>query len=201
MIIYGLTMQGKSEEVPQEVATWVLTREMLYPNINFIIDCQEPHRFQVEQFAFMAKKYARFFWKSRPEGGTEVVIFSYVRESWQIRIVGGLDQDENIADLSKEKNIRPLPRDLRNKIAGLPLDTVRVNEKEEGVLREKNDIPLERPLEMVPLLPEGRYTSEVSMSGEELGELLSDPIIGKAAERAIWDKDWETLKRLKEQGS
>ena len=46
MIVYGLTMQGKSEEIPKEVATWVFDRESKYPNIEFVIDCQNPHSSQ-----------------------------------------------------------------------------------------------------------------------------------------------------------
>ncbi len=39
MIVYGLTMQGKNDEVPVEVAAWLLERNSKYQNsIDFQVD-------------------------------------------------------------------------------------------------------------------------------------------------------------------
>ncbi|MFH1559769.1 MAG: hypothetical protein ABIC19_04660 [Patescibacteria group bacterium] len=194
-------MQGKAEEVPKEVATWLLERNSRYPNIDFTVDCWDPHPSQIEEFETTARKYSRLYSLNASLHGVLLVIFPYLRQSWNVKIVGGLDDKENIADRAKVENIKPLSVQLRAEIAGLPKleELEQISDEMIGLARKKGDEPLEKAIEMTPLPSDLRWTSEVSMSGEEFNELLSDPMTKKEAERAIWEKDWETLKRLKEQ--
>jgi hypothetical protein len=199
MIVYGLTMQEKPEQVPKEVATWLLERNSRYPNVDFTVECRDPHPSQVEEFVSMARKWSRVFSYSPPDYGIGAVSFLYLMQCWNVRIIGGLDEEGNIADRSKVEDIQPFSRELRAEIAGLPPDFERVGEGMIGIPRQDDDAPLEKPTEMISLPPDLRWTSDVSMSGEEFNKLLNDPQTKTEAERAIWEKDWEALKRLKEQ--
>jgi len=199
MIVYGLTMQEKPEQVPKEVATWLLERNSRYPNVDFTVECRDPHPSQVEEFVSMARKWSRVFSYSPPYYGIGAVSFLYLMQCWNVRIIGGLDEEGNIADRSKVEDIQPFSRELRAEIAGLPPDFERVGEGMIGIPRQDDDAPLEKPTEMISLPPDLRWTSDVSMSGEEFNKLLNDPQTKTEAERAIWEKDWEALKRLKEQ--
>ncbi len=216
MIVYGLTMQGKAEEIPKEVATWVFERESKYPNIEFVVDCWNPHSSQIDEFKSMARKYSRFysFWSkfvSTRVSGINVVVFPYLSEQWLVKIVGGINQKGEIADLSADEVRHPLPAALRAEIAELPIvpelpsEIEKINENVLGLIREKDNLPLERPSKMIPFSPDWRWTSEFSLSGDEIekfaesAKLLLDPAIQKEAECAIRAKDWEKLKQLRAQ--
>ncbi len=227
MIVYGLTMQGKPEAVPKEVATWLIERNSRYPNIDFIIDCWDPHHSQVEEFETAARKYSRLYYLTSPFSAGNIlnvlsVVFSYLKQSWTVRIVGAFNEKENkIAtpeertgseEGEREENIRSLPLVLRAEIAGLPTTPAPelslptgmelISKNTAGVTRHEDETPLEKPTEMVPLPPDLRRTSEFSLSGEEIEKfaqhagLLLEPDIQKEAERAFRAKDWKTLKRL-----
>ncbi len=213
MIIYGLTMQGKPEAIPKEVATWLFERNSRYPNIDFTVDCWDPHPSQVEEFETVARKYSRLysFWNkfvSTRVSGVNVVGFPYLNERWSVKIVGGINQKGEIADLIVDEVRKPLPAALRAEIAGLPItpelpsEVEKINENALGILRKEGDLPLERPTEMIPFPSDFKMTSEFSLSGEEIEKfaqhagLLLEPDIQKEAERALRAKDWETLKRL-----
>lgn len=216
MIVYGLTMQGKAEEIPKEVATWVFDRESKYPNIEFVIDYWNPHASQINEFKSMVRKYSRLysFWSkfvSTRVSGVNVVVFPYLSEQWCVKIVGGINQKGEIADLSVDEIRHSLPAALRAEIAELPIvpelpsEIEKINENLLGFIRGKGNLPLERPSEMIPFSPDWRWTSEFSLSGDELekfaesAKLLLDPAIQKEAESAIRAKDWEKLKQLKAQ--
>ena len=122
MIVYGLRMQGKPEAVPKEVAVWLLERNSHYPNIDFTVDVWEPHQSQADEAAATARLYSRLYQLKSPLDGVLIVSFLYLKEYWQIKLVGGLDDERNIADRSKAEDIKPLPARIRNEIAGLPSD-------------------------------------------------------------------------------
>ena len=153
MIVYGLTMQEKPEQVPKEVATWLLERNSRYPNVDFTVECRDPHPSQVEEFVSMARKWSRVFSYSPPDYGIGAVSFLYLMQCWNVRIIGGLDEEGNIADRSKVEDIQPFSRELRAEIAGLPPDFERVGEGMIGIPRQDDDAPLEKPTEMISLPP------------------------------------------------
>ncbi len=208
MIIYGLTMQGKPEAVPKEVTTWLLERNSRYPDIDFIIDCWDPHPSQVEEFETAARKYSRLYSFNGPLGGVGQILFPYLSQSWSVKIVGGLDKKGEIADKSDPNYLEnfggPLPVALRADIVALPdFSTLeKVSDKVMAVPRKENEPVLNAPEELVSLPSDFKMTSEFSLSGEEIEKfaqyvsLLLEPDIQKEAERAIRAKDWETLKRL-----
>jgi len=183
MIVYHVTMQGREDAVPKEVAAWLVERNSLYPNIDFSVDCWVPHPAQIEEAAKAARKYERLYHLKSANDGVLTVSFPFLQEWWQIRIIGGLDKDGNILDRSK---------------AGLTSEAEKLNEKLLVILRKDNNPVLEKPTEMVSIPPDFRWTSEVTMSGEQLNDLLSDPEVKEQASQAIWGKDWRTLKRLKD---
>ena len=228
MIVYGLTMQGKTEEIPKEVATWLFDRDSRYPNIEFIVDCWDPHSSQVEEFEATARKYSRLYHLKSPFSAGNIlnvstVTFPYLKQTWNVRIVGAFNEKENRVatqeeragseDGSREEYIRSLPLKLRAEIAGLsttptpslPAEMERINRETAAVIRHKDETPLEKPTEMIPFSPDWRRTSEFSISGDETekfveyAKLLLDPAIQKEAESAIRAKDWEKLKQLKAQ--
>ena len=199
MIVYGLTMQDRPQEVPKEVGIWLLERNVRYPNVDFTIEYREPYPSEVEELVSMARKYSRIFSYDPPNGGIGMIGFLYLTQRWSVRIIGGLDGEGNIADRSKEGSIRAFSKELRAEIAGLPSDAKRAGEGVIGIPRQDDDVPLEKPAEMISLPSDLRWTSTVSMSGKELDNLLSNPDTDIEVKRAIWEKDWETLKRLKEQ--
>ena len=164
----------------------------------------------------MARKYSRLhsFWSkfvSTRVSGVNVVVFPYLSEQWFVKIVGGINQKGEIADLSVDEVRSPLPAALRAEIAELPVvpelpsEIEKINENILGIIREKDNLPLERPNEMIPFSPDGKWTSDFSLSGDEIekfaesAKLLLDPAIQKEAESAIRAKDWEKLKQLKAQ--
>lgn len=216
MITYGLRMQERRDEVPKEVATWLIERNLRYPKINFTVDCHEPHSSQIEEFVFVARRYSRLyvFWRgfvSTRVSGVNIVVFPYLSEQWTVKIVGGINKKGEIADLTIDESRRSLPPSVRAEIAGLPVvanlpsDMEKVSEDCVGVLRKKDDPPLDRPTEMIPLLADGRYTSKLSLSGEELdyltkfAPLIKNPATREEATTLFYKKDWEALKRLAEQ--
>lgn len=212
MIVYGLTMQGKPEGVPKEVAAWLIERNSRYPNIDFTVDCRDSHPSEVEEFESAARKYSRIYYLTAPFSAGNVlnvlsIIFPYLKQIWIIKIVGGLDSEGKIADRTKTEVIKPLPVQLRAEIAGLPTipglplpsEMERLNKENVVIIRRKDEPPLEKPTEMIPLPSDFRWTSEVTMSGEELSnlpKLLSNPQTRDEILRAYSEKDWETFKRL-----
>lgn len=208
MIVYGLTMQGKLEAVPKEVATWLIERNSRYPNIDFIVDCWDPHPSQKAEFESAALKYSRLYLFNGPLGGVGQVLFPYLSQSWNVKIVGGLDKKGEIADKSGHNYLEnfgsPLPVALRAEIVAFPDSSMleKVSDKVMAVPRKENELALNAPEKLVLLPSDFRWTSEFSLSGEEIEKfaqhagLLLEPDIQKEAERALRAKDWETLKRL-----
>ena len=197
MIVYGLTMQHKPQEVPTEVAAWVTERNSRYPAIDFQIEWQKAF----PEDADLVRKYSRTFGFQGKD--LMSVNFLYPTEYWCVRIIGGINAEGHMVNPSYRGEIKPLG-DLRNEIAGYVAGTgEKLSEKGVGILRTEKE-PYEKPV-MVPFPSDYRYTSELSLSGKELqelqeaGGLLADPKTRDEAVRAIRAKDWQTLKRLKEE--
>jgi hypothetical protein len=204
MIIYGLTMQEKPEAVPKEVAEWLRDSIARYPNIDFEIDVHEISAGGKAEYEAAIQKYVRAYDYAQKGGfGVTTVTFLYAPESWTVRIVGGKDKDGNIISRDANAETHPLGAKLRAEIAGISngsgLLPALVPLSDETVAMPRNGEPiLERP-EMIPFSSDGRMTSEVSMSGGEFADLLNDPTTKEEAMRAIWAKDWPTIRRLRDQ--
>jgi len=203
MIIYGFTMQGKPEELPKEVAAWLLERNSLYPNIDFTVDCWEPSLAEKAKREEEAKKYSRIFVKAQSMGwGISLVIFPYLSQHWTVKIIGLVNDQGEILDPGSPEYMQGhmLPPKLRFEIAGVPAPKLlEMYDHKLGLPRKEDEPALETPEMMISFPPGLRWTSEVSMTGEEFNRLLSNPETKVEAERAIWEKDWDALKRLKEQ--
>ncbi len=202
MIVYGLTMQGKKEEFPVKVVAWLLERNSLYLNtIDFTVDVHEVSPEQAEEYKPIAQKYFQIFGLKNPGFGILHVSFLYGTESWSVKIVGGLDKEGNLADRSNQEVAMSLGAGRRAEIADFDAKAEKISENSFGLLRQPANPLKDKPKEMVSLPPDSRWTSEVSMTGAELGSLLSDPQTKEQAGHAIWQKDWQTLKCLKEERS
>lgn len=213
MIIYGLSMQGKKEEVPNDVAEWLVSRMEKYPNIDFKVDHDEMISLdpkQRDEMLKQIKKFSRIFHlehKTNGEKGVIAVVFPYQNEIWRVKITGGLDDHGNMVGRGdpefNEKIKRPLPPELRNEIAGLTdeknVERIQLGGKEGPMakVREEDEPLLDEPKEFVPLPADMRWTSEVSMSGEQFNDLLSDPQTKERIKQALYEKDWDTLRELR----
>ncbi len=206
MIIYGLTLQDKPQEVPEEVATWLLEQQARYPLIDFQINYSNYSDAEIDDGR---RKYSRS-WNGKPnEGfGPKGISFHFLRESWHINVVGGRDASGDIADLSippdstdPRRSVAPLGARLRAEITTMPpLDKMEpLGEEGFGLLRTAP--AEERPLTMVSFPPDIFMTSELSMSGAEFADLLH----GEPTERktqiveAVSAKDWEQARTLLKQ--
>ena len=213
MIIYGHTMQGKKEEVPDDIAKWLIGRIEKYPNVDFTIDYDEMIGLdpkQREDLLEQMKKFSRIFLpehKTAGEKGVQTVVFPYQSEIWRVKITGGLDEHGNIIGRSdpeiNEKLKRGLTAGLRNKIAGLTeeehVEKIMLDGKEgpPAKVREVDEPLRNRPNELVPFPSDMRWTSELSMSGEQFNDLMQDPGVRERAKEALYEKDWDALRELR----
>lgn len=199
MIVYGTSLQNKPEEAPQEVAAWLLERVTRYPNIEFKVDCWEPHHSEAEAMAEQARLFSRLFACHAPRQGASVVMFPYLRQRWHVKIIGATDRQGNIIDhraVETGGDLLPLSASLRAEIAGMPGDAQHIGEKMYGIPRQPGDQVYDLPEQMVPLSPDWRWTSALSLTGEQFNNLLNEPEIKDDVQRALAAKDWGALKRL-----
>lgn len=207
MITYGLTMQGKPDKVPAEVAVWLFEHNDRYPNIKFEVGVWE---FQTEEeakkHAKMRQEYARL-WRVRTKVNEPMVVaFPYPGLEWFVRIIGGLDENGNIVDLTKEYVKTGLTPELRRKIAEMPDDVELVSKDDDswatvGVQFKNGDTPIEEPIEYIEIDPAQRWTSELTMSAAKIVDLVDGPQTERkrALVKAISEKDWENARRLLKQ--
>lgn len=197
MIVYGLNMQGKKDEVPVEVAKWLLERNPSYLNtIEFQINADPVRPEHAAQYEPIAQKYSRLFSHTAPMGGILSVTFPYRTEIWHVRIVGGTNADGEITDRTQLATVKPLSAKQRAEIAGWNPIAEEMEGKNTGFLRQADDPLKDHPTAMVALPADLRWTSELWLTGQELSDLLTDPKIGNQVGLAISTKDWATLRRL-----
>jgi hypothetical protein len=205
MIIFGLSLQHRDPKIPKEVADWLRERAAKYSKeVDFAVNYSglESHTpEQVEQYRELVKKYSRFFNMRGP--AVMSVTFPYLNESWNVKIIFGADKDGNVIPQGDpnmmEKWDHKKTNELRNEIAGLPSEDQieKVQNENLGEKRREGEPAIDVPREYVEFQPEFKMTSEVSMSGEQYAELANDPATKDELSRAIYEKDWETVKRLK----
>jgi hypothetical protein len=206
-------MEGQKEEVPTDVAKWLINRMEKYPTVDFTIDRDEMMGLdpqQQEQLAEQMKKFSRIFLpehKTSGEKGVLTVIFPYQNEIWRIKITGGLDAEGNIIGRSdpeiNEKLKSPLPPKLRNEIAGLTeeknIEQIQLEDKEGPMakVREESEPLLNEPGEFVPFPAEMIWTSKISIHGEQFNDLTKDPEIREQTKQALYEKDWDKLRKIR----
>ena len=205
MYIFGISMQNREPRVPKEVAEWIKERMEKYPpdvdfELNYAgLEAYTPE--QRQQYQELVKKYSRFY-KMRGIG-VMAVTFPYLNESWSVKIIMGADKEGQFLDPNDsywgDKYDVKRTDELRREIAGLPAEDQMesVMESNMGEKRREGNPALEMPREYVEFLPEMEKTSEVQMTGEQFAELANDPKTSEEFGRAIMEKDWETLKKLK----
>jgi len=137
--------------------------------------------------------------------GLSGVNFPYPGQNWSIRIIGGVDKDGNIVDVNAEKSAGGFSPELRREISGIPENVELVSQESEwwatvGVPFKSDEAPI-TPTEYVPLDADGRWTSELTMSPDEILDVVDGPRTERkeALVKAISEKDWETARRLLKQ--
>lgn len=210
MITYGLRMQERADAIPKDVAEWLKERNALYPNINFHVNCWEPSSSEKTEWEENARKYSRIFVKDGGFGwGISDVFFPYLDQVWAIKIIGLANEKGEILhpENSEYENGVSLPPHLRFEIAGVPpVEMLEKFNHSLGLPRKENEPVLKEPKEFVLFTPDGRWTSELLISGAdfepfvEFAPLLKDedPNIREEALRLYYKKDWKSLRRLKE---
>lgn len=107
--------------MPREVQNWVNERNALYPKIVFKVSVRAPHRTLTATFAEQAQIYKKMYAFDKSYPSVRSVIFPYPHEEWSVRIVGGLNANNEITDdFSPESLQFPLPAKLRGEIANIP---------------------------------------------------------------------------------
>jgi hypothetical protein len=213
MIIYGTSMQDRNEEIPKDVAEWLINKIEKYPNVDFMINHDEMIGLDNAlrgQLAELMKGFSRIFIperKTHGKNGVRTVVFPYTNEIWRITITGGLDADGNIIGRSdpeiSAKIKRNLPPELRNEIAGLDeihtIDEIQLDGR--GALfakaREEGEPLMNKPEELIPFPYDIKWTSEVNMTGEQFTNLMQDPETREQTRKAIEEKDWDSLRELR----
>ncbi len=107
--------------MPKEVQEWVNERNALYPKIVFKVSVRAPHKTLEAVFVEQAQTYKKMYAFQKSYPAVTTVMFPYPHEQWSIRIVGGLDANQEITDdFSPEILQFPLPVKLRGEIANIP---------------------------------------------------------------------------------
>lgn len=185
MISFGLTMQDRANELPAEVAIWLLERNDRYPGVDFRVEYWDVHDDDVEEHT---KKWQRFSRLLRLRGRNEplMICFMYPRQKWGVRIIALLTPEKRREIAQMPEYAEEISRDDYGVTLGIPL--------------KSNEAPNDR-VEFVPVEPHMYMTSSLSMSGAELLDLVSgsrdkhkDAIL-----KAMSEKSWDEAKKLLKQ--
>lgn len=202
-------MQDKPQQVPEEVAVWLLERNARYPMIDFKIDYSDYTNPETET---ARQKYSRLY-NGTPTGlpghGVGTVSFLYLKESWFVRIIGGTDAEGNIADMSiprdsddVRRSVDGLSAEQRAEISDMPsLDSLdHIQERTYGLPRIPGE-PVQDRGTLVDLPADMFWKSDFQISGAELADLFHGQPTERKTEiiEALSRKDYETAKRLLEQ--
>jgi len=196
MIILGLQLQN-TDKVPEKIAAWVEERNEAFPDIKFEINKYTPPAEEIgREGRTLVKDYQRSFSGSGSYGdsaksGVLFVSFFYGKEIWSVKITGGINENRDIRNMftlpEGEKIVRPLPPELRNKIAGFEAENYRrleiKGQPERGVkdsvvyveVRSHENPLTDHAEHLREINWEARQTSTLSMTGSELGEMMQDP--------------------------
>lgn len=169
-IIFGTTMQGRESAVPKELYLWLILRNSKYPLINFQIEVFKPINEEEEISFKRLTKYSIIY--NRKPLGVDAVIFPYPNAKWIVRIIGGKDERGDIVEIGKTKE--PLGIVLRREISGVPAeptsDMEQIDKWVWGVIR-KDGGSSDKP-EMMPVSPDGEWTSKFSITGQQLKDAV-----------------------------
>lgn len=179
MINFGITLQDATNELPAEVALWLLERDDRYPDTEFKVDYWDVEDLNLDQNEKMRQKFSRLIHLFL--GGKPLTVrFLFPKQNWSIRIIGDLNftQRAEIAQMPKEGYYEVL------------------NETTYGVLLKPDEVPSDGT-EFVPVEPH-YSTKGLVMSGAELLDITT----GNSTERksaivkAMSEKDWDKAKEL-----
>lgn len=188
MINFGITLQDRPNELPLEVAVWLLERNEKYPDVQFKVDFFDirglPDNYPGKHEA-LRLQFAQLI-HMRANNDPLTVTFMYPGQNWGIRIIGNLTPEE------------------RRKIADMPDDVMEVHRDERGnptmgVPFKSNENPPEG-IELVSVEPDMHMTGFVVSAAE-----FQDIVLGERTERkeaimqAMTEKNWEKAKELLKQ--
>lgn len=198
MITLGSSLQN-TDEIPTEIAAWIVERDHLFPDVNFIVekyeirDVDKPaeengHRAIREKFVKVF--YPRFKITDLKKFGVLQVSYLFGQETWTVRIVGGITKEGKVRhslNIKEGEEIIGLTPEMRDQIAGFrPEDyelqehvSIQGDQKEHhffyGERRTEKTPLIEYPLEKVSVEWDFRKTAVLSMSGKEFKEACKDP--------------------------
>jgi len=179
MINFGITMQDVPNELPAEVALWLLERDNRYPDVEFKVDFWDVEDIEFDQQENLRQRFSRLI-HLRGSGAPLTVSFKFQKQNWSIRIIGDLTASQRV-------EIAQMPttggyEDLTETTIGIPL--------------KPDEVPGEGT-EFVPVEPH-YFTKGLVISGAEILDVTSgNPTERKSAiVKAMSEKDWDKAKEL-----
>ena len=179
MINFGITLQDAPNELPAEVAIWLLERDERYPEVEFKVEYDNIPENEIEHHEKLRKRFSHLI-ELRSSGVPVSVRFILPEQSWWVRFIGDLTALERveIAEMPKEGSYEV----LSPKLVGIPL--------------KSDEVPSDE-IEFIPVEPHF-YTTGLVMTGVELLDIThGQPTERKTAiVKAMSEKDWDKAKQL-----
>ncbi len=182
MISFGITMQDAPNELPAEVAIWLLERAERYPDVEFKVDYWDIPDEEVDFNNKLRLRFSRLI-ELRGWGAPLTVRFVYPKQSWFVRIIGDLTpmKRTEIAEMPPEGEYEV----LSPKLVGIPF--------------KSGEVPSDE-VEFVPVEPHIFMTGLVMTGAELLDITTGQPTERKKAiMEAMVQKDWDKAKQLLKQ--
>lgn len=210
MITLGVYLQH-TDEIPKEVAEWLVERNAKYPGVNFIVDRHEVREVDrpIEERGMrnVREQYAKWFGPFGTFADAEhfsvlTVGFLYGQETWIVRITGVVNEKgeiKNTQTVEEGEKTTPLPPKLRNEIAGFdPKANEWLGDSWERLYPEggRKAMYAERRSEATPFRERPEAFTKVewdfrktglTMTGKEFMDAVNDPERREVLERQIRD--------------
>lgn len=188
MINFGITLQDQANELPAEVAVWLLERNDCYPDVEFKVDYWDIHDDEADEHEKLRQRFSRMI-QLRGGAAPLTVTFMYPKQNWHVRIIGNLTAMERveIAQMPKATDYEEVSRNEVGQLTAV------------GIPLKSDEVPNDC-LEFVPVEPH-IYMTGLTMSGAE----LLDIVHGSRTERkdaivkAMSEKNWDEAKELLKQ--
>ncbi len=171
-------MQNRPNQLPAEVALWVLQHDDRYPEVEFKVEALPVDGEFLEMHENWRQRFSHLIEFHLGAPGT--IRFMYLGQAWFVRIIGDLTAQQRV-------EIAGMPtvggyEVLSPSIVGIPLKAG------EAPLAQIAPVPVEPHI----------YMSGLHMTGAELLDIVDGPQTDRkqAIIAAMTDKDWDTAKAL-----